>query len=533
MFLRNAIIENFRGIVRMEIGLNRTTVLVGENASGKSTFLDALQIILGYGQPDALIAFTSRDFMNDGGVPPKPTGDSVRIVVEVAESRPGQWDREMRQALQTSTVMEHGLGVVRLEVKGILDADGNIRTEIHCLDAAGRPLIKADGPLTLRWLRRRLPFVSTGAGATPAQAAVEAEAGAEDLADFCVRRIDELTNAEFVQCQQVSERILDDVRHSLLERGIPDIGRARVPGAGAQSLAPLLFLGGMIRRGIRKTFDPLAVPLLGIVEIEAHLHPSVLSSMWQIVQALPVQKIVTTYSGDLLSLIQLVDLRKLERRNGRVHVFQIRDTDLDPDERRRVAYHIRARRGSSLFSRTWLLVEGETEAWLVPEMARALGYDLSSEGVYCIEFAQAGVTALVRAANALGIEWHLLTDGDRAGDNYVNAARFHMSGRPERECITQLEEADLEAHLWRSGFDDVYLLAARKRRVPGVELRREEARRIIDKAIENHSKPWLAIQVIDALARPSSPGVPRTLMHCIETVVRLARSQDNFSPEAA
>ncbi len=211
--------------------------------------------------------------------------------------------------------------------------------------------------------------------------------------------------------------------------------------------------------------------------------------MWQIVQALPVQKVVTTYSGDLLSLIQLGDLRKLERRDGHVHVYQLRPGDLEPEEQRRVGYHIPGARGSSLFSRTWLLVEGETEAWLLPEMARAMGYDLASEGVYCIEFAQAGLTALVRAANALGIEWHLLTDGDRAGDAYAQTARTHRGPRPEQECLTQLAESDMEEHLWRAGYDDVYLLAAKKRRVPGVELRRDEARRVIEKAIENHSKP--------------------------------------------
>jgi hypothetical protein len=51
---------------------------------------------------------------------------------------------------------------------------------------------------------------------------------------------------------------------------------------------------------------------------------------------------------------------------------------------------------------------------------------------------------------------------------------------------------------------------------------------VIEKAIEHHSKPWMAIQVIDAMARPGSPGVPATLARVIETVVRLARSQDNF-----
>lgn len=533
MYLRHVTIENFRGIGSMEIGLGETTVLVGENASGKSSFLDLLQLLLGYGQSGAGLTLIHRDFMNDGGVPPKPTGDPLRVVLEVAERRAGQWDQELRQALQRCVVMEKGVAVLRLEVCAELTAGNGIDIGLKCLDSNARPMPRADGAIALSILRQRIPFVSSTTSFGEARETLESQFGAVDSALSWQRRFDELSPAEFVQYQRVSESIMDDVRQTLLARAGVDIGRARVPGAGAQSLAPLLFLGGMIRRGISRTFDPLATPIFGVAEIEAHLHPSVLSSMWQIVQAVPLQKIVTTYSGDLLSLIRLTDIRRLERRKGRVHVYQLEEGDLEPDEHRRVTYHIRARRGSSLFSRTWLLVEGETEAWLMPELARAMGYDLSSEGVFCIEFAQAGLGALLQAANVLGIEWHLLTDGDRAGDSYVNTARFHMNGRPERDCITQLGEADIEHHLWYNGYDDVYLNMAKQRKLPGVELRPEEARRLIRKALENSSKPWMAVQVIEALTRANSPGVPRVLAQCIETVVRMARSQDSFTPEAA
>ena len=39
-------------------------------------------------------------------------------------------------------------------------------------------------------------------------------------------------------------------------------------------------------------------------------------------------------------------------------------------------------------ARCWLLVEGETEYWLMSELSRVCGYDLASEGVACVEFAQ-------------------------------------------------------------------------------------------------------------------------------------------------
>jgi putative ATP-dependent endonuclease of OLD family len=256
--------------------------------------------------------------------------------------------------------------------------------------------------------------------------------------------------------------------------------------------------------------------------------------MWKIVEALPVQRLITTYSGDFLSLVGLTDIRRLERRNGEVFVYGLGDRDLTDDERRRVSYHIRARRGSALFARAWLLVEGETEAWLMPELARTMGYDLMSEGVSLIEFAQAGLGALLRAANGWGIEWHLLADGDRAGDEYVQAARFHLNGRAESECFTQLPEADMERHLWHEGFQDVYRRAAgRAGRLAPAGRTEADVARVISKAIEKSAKPWLALQVADELWRTHGTNTPMLLAQCVQAVVRLARSQDSFAPEAA
>ncbi|MGD8816528.1 MAG: DUF2813 domain-containing protein, partial [Acidobacteriota bacterium] len=44
MHLSHALIEHFRGIVRLSIDFDDTTVLIGENASGKTSVLDALSI---------------------------------------------------------------------------------------------------------------------------------------------------------------------------------------------------------------------------------------------------------------------------------------------------------------------------------------------------------------------------------------------------------------------------------------------------------------------------------------------------------
>ena len=46
MLLKDIKIRNFRGIDSLEIPLDKVTVLIGENNTGKSTILAALQMVL-------------------------------------------------------------------------------------------------------------------------------------------------------------------------------------------------------------------------------------------------------------------------------------------------------------------------------------------------------------------------------------------------------------------------------------------------------------------------------------------------------
>jgi putative ATP-dependent endonuclease of OLD family len=90
---------------------------------------------------------------------------------------------------------------------------------------------------------------------------------------------------------------------------------------------------------------------------------------------------------------------------------------LNAEDGRRIAFHIRFNRASSLFARCWLLVEGETETWVINELARQCGHHFDAEGIKVIEFAQSGLKPLIKFARRMGIEWHVLVDGDEAGKN--------------------------------------------------------------------------------------------------------------------
>ena len=99
------------------------------------------------------------------------------------------------------------------------------------------------------------------------------------------------------------------------------------PNSAPERLGILLMIGALLRArpaGIRPGADPLWI----IEEPEAHLHPITLTSMALFVRLIQRQKLFTTYSGDLLSMIPLSHIRRLVRHNGVLYERRVRRNTL-------------------------------------------------------------------------------------------------------------------------------------------------------------------------------------------------------------
>lgn len=103
-----------------------------------------------------------------------------------------------------------------------------------------------------------------------------------------------------------------------------------------------------------------------------------------------------------------------------------------------------------------------------------------------IEFAQSGLKPLIKFARRMGIEWHVLVDGDEAGKKYAATVRGLLNDDKmlERDHLTALPAMDMEHFMYRRGFDDVYHRVAQLPiNIP------MNMRRVITKAIHRSSKP--------------------------------------------
>jgi len=268
-----------------------------------------------------------------------------------------------------------------------------------------------------------------------------------------------------------------------------------------------------------RVLDKNASPIMIIEDIESRFHPSLLLSFWSLLSTTSSQKIITTNSGDLLSTVPLTSLRRLHRQFYDTACYKI-DTDknlLNSDDLRRIAFHVRMNRPMAFFARTWILVEGETEVWIITQIASILGISLACEGIRIIEFAQCGLKPLIKVATQLGIAFHVLTDGDEAGRKYAQIAASFIPNKKKTRHLTVIPQKDIEHYLYFQGYERTFCMAAglsfdsTKKKGIGPE-------KIIDIAIKRKSKPGLALILVDAIQKKGVEGVPVVFASLLQSV---------------
>lgn len=587
MRLAHVSIEHFRGVRHFSTKLDATTVLIGENNCGKTSILDVIQRCLSAEIVGPQARFEPLDFhlpvpdsehsvRNSGNTRRKNGTDfapePIRVRLAFTEEHSGAWPDSVRsQFAHVVHPRDNGCLTFVLAVEataseaGAIDVSFRDRRDaaIPCDVAALHAALRRLKPV-LRLNSRELFAQPCPQGAAPVTASSGAGAHVRESIDPDV--IDRLVDLNAILIDprlddtDIHARLVElgrtlTERHDLpTSSGSPDRllealsrrlaeatdltrrGRQLRLGTSTHGLVMVLLVASVVAARTASAADSpgdtasdpvgdlLSEPLLIIDDPEAHLHPTTLAFLGRVLRSVRAQKLVVTHSGDVLTSIDLHSIRRLHRVGGDIHNARLRERSLTAEDSRKIAYHVRARRGVVLFARCWLLVEGETEFWLMPAIAERLGYDLALESVALVEFAQCGVEPLIRVARDLGIEWHLLTDGDSAGRTYDASASELLDRVPRDRRITSIDAPDIEFSLWRGGFDAVYRRAAAGRDSISRRARRDDRPQyIIRRAIDATSKPYLARKIVEALDAPDAPEIPRQLRHAIEMAVGLAR----------
>ncbi|CCJ86050.1 Predicted ATP-dependent endonuclease of the OLD family [Cronobacter dublinensis 582] len=90
------------------------------------------------------------------------------------------------------------------------------------------------------------------------------------------------------------------------------------PGGRAYRVILLGLFSTLLQAKGNVRLDKYARPLLLVEDPETRLHPIMLSVAWQLLNLLPLQKLTTTNSGELLSMTPVEEVCRLVRASGKV-----------------------------------------------------------------------------------------------------------------------------------------------------------------------------------------------------------------------
>lgn len=567
MLLRKVTIEKFRRFERVEVQLDRITVLIGENNSGKTSFLDALRLCL-----ERILSRTRSTFEDyDHHLPDKDAqpGDAgtLSIVLDFAEEKPGEWSPELNQTIPNLIVVyPDNIRHVTLRVVSNYDKKtGAFLTDWEFLDPAGKPLPTKTAQILLIFQRlcpifylpavrdaiREFASRSSFWGPFLRNPSIDPKTRKEleeQLNALNEKVIDAHANLQKVKSHLsktqkiVASGSADSVNIDALPGRLSDmLSRTQVSmtattgaiiplgrhGAGTQSLSVMFLFEAFLTSMLAEVYDKLSEPILALEEPEAHLHPSAVRYLWFVLDSMSGQKIIATHSGDLLSEVPLSAIRRFCRINGKSEVRQVSKNTLGADDLRKVKLHIQSTRGELLFARTWLLVEGESEYWVFKRSAETLDIDLDREGVRIVPYARIGVATFTKVANDLGISWFCVADNDASGQAFRKSALPSLAGRAEKKHIALLPAKSMEVFLCENGFGDVYLshLAAKKK--PSLTAKKGDPdywTQVVG-CCDRTPKESMALEVMDAISQKGQKALPSELAEIIQAAAAIAREQ--------
>ncbi|SOD42739.1 ATP-dependent nuclease [Nitrosovibrio sp. Nv4] len=572
MLLTRLEIENFRGIRSLDLALGGTTVLIGENNSGKTTILHALRACLQYLRSSGKMpVFDEFDFHLDGVSADPTTAKPISITLTFEESKLGEWSEEIERQLGGDAnivmLMPDDRSRVQLRLTSEFSTvTQEIDTSFDFLDSTGKPLPgKSRGRLSALQQLRPLFYLSALRDAgkefsrtsqfwspfvknsqiTPTKKAeieiqlqainaeiIEAHGTFKDIREHLskVQDLVALGQHDVVSVDAIPARIFDMLNRTQVS--IASATGARLPigkhGEGTQSLTVLMLFDAFLRSELgRKQGVKDSQPIVALEEPEAHLHPSAVRALWKTIRNIKGQKLIATHSGDLLSEIEVDSIRRLYRKRNEVCVGTLPPDLLRKKERQKFDFLVRRTRGELLFARCWLLGEGETEAILFSGAAEVLGLDLEQAGVRCVEYRQGDIDFFLEAANSLGIAWHCLTDADTQGLSDVKKARGRVPGIPKREWrhISFLAGAtSIEPYLAANGFLAVYeRLASHQMKKNNLTVPKEDP--AYPEQISNciPEKINAAYAVVEAMRVGGPASVPPALKCAVMKAIVLAR----------
>ena len=462
MLIEKIRVRNFRALRSIEVNLEPLTLLVGANNAGKTTFLRALNSVLGVSR-----SLLNRDdlFIDQRGNCPANHIDIDIKIISVNEN-----------GVRIPHFDEQWLGVFGGGDNIGIEDDNEFFAFRSTFNFSGDDMPEAEYTLITNWKGevlgpagdfKRIQQVRNNIRMYYIDAQRDIE---EDLRlrtsyfgklaarieqDYKVEDIKQLTyliqtiNATAVNNSPVLKHLKETLAKlnqttqtrgngvdiSPFSRNIRDLHKGmRVDfqdndserfsmeyhGMGTRSWASILTAGAyieweleQIQKKISDGLDTMLLfPIIALEEPEAHLHPNAQRTLYSQMKAFMGQKIISTHSPYIAGLAKLKELRHFYRAQDVAEILGL--TSMNAEDERKVSKEVILSKGELLFARAIVLFEGETESQALPIFAEAYwGKPPFELGITMIKLDGNNYAPFLLLAEQMKIPWFIFSDYDK------------------------------------------------------------------------------------------------------------------------
>lgn len=456
MYLAKADINNFRNLQDFSItfrpGLN---VIVGENNTGKTNVLDALRLVLSSGSTPRDIWARAADLRHDENGVRQATSFEIHLTfLGLKDGDLGLLSKCLAPSIGKDAAQIHFRFELRVDAKGYErrkvtlwggETEGDT-VESDVMDSLRATFLPAlrDAEADLRpgrntRISRLLDELSKGKPLEREALVKQIESANKNIKDLSLMNrakqaindnLQQITGPALAQKADLAlsapsfERITDTIRALV---GSPQPFEMSENGLGFNNL---LYIGTVLSELQRA--QEIDLRLLLIEEPEAHLHPQLqvlLVDHLNQQAKQEVQVFVTSHSPTLASRVPVeriivLHVGRTGKSQGKIVAKSVGECGLDDTERRDLRRYLDITKSTLFFSRGVILVEGISEALLLPYIARSMSVGLAEGKTVQLKLEDHGVSivnvsglafrpfAKLFQSGNLDIPCALISDGD-------------------------------------------------------------------------------------------------------------------------
>ena len=499
ILIREVSIKNFHSLHNVNVSLGTTTVLIGANNAGKTSFLRALHLALGIGKRNV----TKEDiYIEPGKKLPKDREAIIDVLIRPIDDQDGTeidtfddiWREYFGNLIMMDTADKEFVAI-RTIIK--YDPLRDYYLEQYLIETWPANESATSSKRISRGSLEKVPLYYIDAQRDITEDIKDRSSywgrlvSDVNLSEEQIKKLERQLNkinAEIVDSSDVLKHIKEElgklnsiinktgegVKITPLTRKIRDLNRGmdiyfqdgtsepfpvNQHGMGTRSWAALLVFSAYaswlmeLSQGGEDNPSPLHT-VLALEEPEAHLHPHGQRQVFKQVRSLPGQKIISSHSPYLVNMANIDEIRHFNKKGEKTIIKQLDIKGLDSEDIRKIQREVMNTRGEILYASAIILFEGETEEEASPIFAEhyfrihpnELGFSFVGVG------GSGKYLPFLRLATAFEIPWFIFSDGEEIPLKHMRAALKKAKLKEEGHVVIIPDGNNFEKYLLAAGY---------------------------------------------------------------------------------